>query len=149
MSPVRPNSQSRSRSRDPVHVTGRGGWGNIQVGGGGPSEKVIEEMDESERAAHHLAPGLYVLFFKFVNMWGQLTRFFLLGTQPAGVAGQTLALARYRPPRAPVTPTAPIILMRPMSTSSNPPVVAAGEIYPVTIRASPDTGTRTMPRQGF
>lgn len=58
MSPVRPNSQSRSRSREPaVHVTGRGGRGNIQVGG--PSEKVIEELDESERAAHHLAPGVH------------------------------------------------------------------------------------------
>jgi hypothetical protein len=52
-----PNSQSRSRSREPVHAGGRGGLGNIHAGG--PSEKTIEEMDESERAAHHLAAGVH------------------------------------------------------------------------------------------
>jgi hypothetical protein len=57
MSPARPISQSRSRSREPVHASGRGGAGNIHVGG--PTEMVIEEMDESERAAHHLAPGVH------------------------------------------------------------------------------------------
>jgi len=35
--------------------------GNIYQGG--PSEKVIEELDESERAAHLRASELYVLFF--------------------------------------------------------------------------------------
>jgi len=45
-----PGSQSRSRSREPAHAAGRGGVGNIHSGG--PSEKVIEELDESERAAH-------------------------------------------------------------------------------------------------
>jgi hypothetical protein len=76
MSPARPISQSRSRSREPVHASGRGGAGNIHVGG--PTETVIEEMDESERAAHHLAPGVCVLFsFLFQNA-EHLTRSFLL-----------------------------------------------------------------------
>jgi hypothetical protein len=55
-------SQSRSRSREPVqqvhvHVAGRGGLGNIHVGG--PSEKVIEELDESERASHLHPQGVH------------------------------------------------------------------------------------------
>jgi len=57
MSPSPPNSQSRSRSREPIHAAGRGGFGNIHAGG--PSEKVIEEQDESERAAHLHPPGLH------------------------------------------------------------------------------------------
>src|SRR5712671_5742637 len=43
-------SRSRSRSREPSHTSGRGGVGNLHLGG--PTEKVIEELDESERAAH-------------------------------------------------------------------------------------------------
>jgi hypothetical protein len=62
-----PNSQSRSRSREPIHATGRGGLGNIHAGG--PSEKAIEELDESERAAHLHPPGVYVLFsYLFQNV---------------------------------------------------------------------------------
>jgi len=57
MSPSPPQSQSRSRSREPSHATGRGGFGNIVTGG--ISEKVIEETDESERAAHLHAAGLH------------------------------------------------------------------------------------------
>lgn len=57
MSPSPPKSQSRSRSREPIHSTGRGGVGNIHAGG--PSEKVIEELDESERAAHLHPSGLH------------------------------------------------------------------------------------------
>jgi len=59
MSPSPPKSQSRSRSREPaaVHATGRGGLGNIVAPS--LSEKAIEELDESERAAHHLAPGVH------------------------------------------------------------------------------------------
>jgi len=51
------SSQSRSRSREPIHASGRGGMGNLHAGG--PSEKAIEEMDESERAAHQHAPGVH------------------------------------------------------------------------------------------
>ena len=61
MSGSPPSSQSRSRSREPTHAAGRGGFGNVHVGG--PSEKVIEELDESERAAHLHAPGVYVILF--------------------------------------------------------------------------------------
>jgi hypothetical protein len=58
MTGSRPDSQSRSRSREPaadahphnIHTYGRGGIGNIVLGG--PSEKVIEELDESERSSH-------------------------------------------------------------------------------------------------
>ena len=61
-SPLRPdsdsNSKSRSRSREPAHTTGRGGTGNMVLGG--PSEKVIEEQDESERSIHSHEPGMYV-----------------------------------------------------------------------------------------
>jgi len=52
-----PSSQSRSRSREPIHSGGRGGLGNIHAGG--PSEKAIEELDESERAAHQHAAGVH------------------------------------------------------------------------------------------
>jgi len=56
------SSQSRSRSREPIqaagiHGAGRGGLGNIHAGG--PSEKVIEELDESERAAHLHPAGVH------------------------------------------------------------------------------------------
>ena len=58
-SPQRPDSsKSRSRSREPVHTTGRGGAGNMYLGG--PSEKDIEEQDESERSSHAHEPGMYV-----------------------------------------------------------------------------------------
>ena len=67
MSPSPPKSQSRSRSREPIHSTGRGGIGNIHAGG--PSEKIIEELDESERAAHLHPSGLYVFFLSFFKMW--------------------------------------------------------------------------------
>lgn len=60
-SPLRPdsgsNSKSRSRSREPAHTTGRGGTGNMVLGG--PSEKVIEEQDESERSIHSHEPGMH------------------------------------------------------------------------------------------
>ncbi|KAF8477696.1 hypothetical protein DFH94DRAFT_755029 [Russula ochroleuca] len=54
-----PNSQSRCRSREPAHAAGRGGMGNMYIGG--PTEKIIEELDESERATHqHLrAEGVH------------------------------------------------------------------------------------------
>lgn len=58
MSVSPPDTQSRSRSREPNHGVGRGGFGNIQSGG--PSEKVIEELDESERAAHHHPLALHL-----------------------------------------------------------------------------------------
>ncbi|KAN0114287.1 hypothetical protein V8E52_006783 [Russula decolorans] len=58
MSGSPPSSQSRSRSREPaIHAAGRGGLGNIHAGG--PSEKVIEELDESERAAHLHPQGVH------------------------------------------------------------------------------------------
>jgi hypothetical protein len=62
-SPSRPDSdssRSRSRSREPAaHATGRGGWGNMVLGG--PSEKAIEELDESERSSFsHEQLGVYV-----------------------------------------------------------------------------------------
>jgi len=57
MSGSPPSSQSRSRSREPIHAAGRGGVGNIHAGG--PSEKVIEELDESERAAHLHPAGVH------------------------------------------------------------------------------------------
>jgi hypothetical protein len=61
-----PSSQSRSRSREPIHASGRGGAGNIIVGG--PSEKVIEELDESERATHQHPTGLYVFFLSLSKL---------------------------------------------------------------------------------
>lgn len=68
MSPSPPKSKSRSRSREPIHAAGRGGFGNIHAGG--PSEKAIEELDESERAAHLHATGVYVFVFCFSkNVW--------------------------------------------------------------------------------
>jgi len=57
MSGSPPDSQSRSRSREPIHAGGRGGFGNLHAGG--PPEKVIEELDESERAAHYHAAGVH------------------------------------------------------------------------------------------
>jgi len=58
----RPGSQSRSRSREPAadehaHTYGRGGLGNSVLGG--PSEKVIEELDESERSSHSHDSGVH------------------------------------------------------------------------------------------
>ncbi|KAF8477697.1 hypothetical protein DFH94DRAFT_755045 [Russula ochroleuca] len=47
MTNSRPNSQSRSRSREPAHASVRGGFGNVYAGG--PTEKTIEELDS---AAH-------------------------------------------------------------------------------------------------
>lgn len=64
-----PHSKSRSRSREPAHAGGRGGFGNIITGG--PSEKVIEELDESERASHQHAPGVYVLSYHFHFQYGK------------------------------------------------------------------------------
>jgi hypothetical protein len=52
-------SASRSRSREPAHTTGRGGYGNAYLGE--PLEKGILEVDEYERAAHAHPPGVYVL----------------------------------------------------------------------------------------
>jgi hypothetical protein len=52
-------SRSRSRSREPTYSTGRGGAGNIIRGG--PTEKDIEELDESERAAHLHPLGLHTV----------------------------------------------------------------------------------------
>jgi hypothetical protein len=83
----------------------------------------------------HLTRGLLCVIF--------------LGTPAAGVASRTLAMARYRTWKAPVTPTAPIILVRPMSTMRSPTAVVAEEISPVIIHASPESGTRTTPRQGL
>lgn len=60
------HSKSRSRSREPAYTGGRGGLGNVHVGG--PAEKVIEELDESERAAHQHAPGVYVLSYHHFHM---------------------------------------------------------------------------------
>jgi hypothetical protein len=50
--------------------------GNLHAGG--PSEKAIEEMDESERAAHQHAPGVYVFFLFFFKMSQHLTRSFIV-----------------------------------------------------------------------
>jgi hypothetical protein len=52
-------SKSRSRSREPaVHAAGRGGAGNMVLGG--PSEKDIQELDESERSSFSHELGVYV-----------------------------------------------------------------------------------------
>ena len=64
MTGSRPGSQSRSRSREPAadshtHTYGRGGLGNIVLGG--LSEKDIEELDESERSSHSHDSGVYVV----------------------------------------------------------------------------------------
>src|SRR5882672_2025875 len=56
-------SRSRSRSREPSHTSGRGGVGNLLLGG--PTEKEIEELDESERAAHLHPLRLCVSFPRF------------------------------------------------------------------------------------
>jgi hypothetical protein len=60
VSPQRDDSKSRSRSREPAHGTGRGGYGNMYLGG--PSEKDIEEQDESERASYSHESGMYASF---------------------------------------------------------------------------------------
>ncbi|KAH9169381.1 hypothetical protein EDB89DRAFT_2073070 [Lactarius sanguifluus] len=52
---TRPDSTSRSRSRDLVHSSGRGGIGNLYIGD--PVEKGILEVEEHERAAHQHLPG--------------------------------------------------------------------------------------------
>jgi hypothetical protein len=65
------NSQSRSRSRELAHTAGRGGVGNAYIGG--PTEKVIEEVDESERAAHQHLAGMCVFFFSLFQNADQLT----------------------------------------------------------------------------
>jgi len=97
--------------------------------------------------------GCTSFFLIFFKMSDHLTTEFyclsFLGTRLAGVALQTLALARYRTLRAPVTPTAPIILVRRMSTTPSLTVVVAEEISPVIIRASLESGTHTTPRQGL
>lgn len=74
------HSQSRSRSREPVHAGGRGGVGNIHVGG--LSEKAIMELDESERAAHLHPSMLYAFFcsFLFQNVGPPDTEFLLCVT---------------------------------------------------------------------
>jgi hypothetical protein len=62
MTGLRPGSQSRSRSREPAtnaHTSGRGGLGNMVVGG--PSEKVIEELDEAERSSHTHDSGVHTV----------------------------------------------------------------------------------------
>jgi hypothetical protein len=116
---------------------------------------VIEELDESERAAHHHASVVCVLFFLLcLKMSEHLTRSLLLcqfslGTPVAGVALRTLALARCRTSKAPVIPTAPIILESPMNTTASRTVVVAEEISRVIIRASLEPRTRTTARQGF
>lgn len=103
----RPNSKSRSRSREPAHAAGRGGFGNVIVGG--PTEKAIEELDESERAAHQHAAGLCVVFFFFAFSkcgpadHGLFCSYFS-GTPLGGEAWGTLRIARYRTARAPETP---------------------------------------------
>jgi hypothetical protein len=58
---TRPDSVSRSRSREPgLHSTGRGGVGNLYTGD--PIDRQILEVEESERAAHQHPPGVYVRF---------------------------------------------------------------------------------------
>jgi len=52
-----PRPGSFSRSREPSHTSGRGGLGSIYHGG--PTEKAIEELDESERASSQYPTGLY------------------------------------------------------------------------------------------
>jgi hypothetical protein len=97
-------------------------------------------------------PGCTSFCLLFQNVGPPDTLFYcdiFLGTPLAGVALQILSLARYRTSKAPVTPTAPIILISPMSTTASPTVVGAKEISPVIIRASPESGTRTTPRQGL
>jgi hypothetical protein len=54
---TRPDSKSRSRSRDLLHSTGRGGAGNLY--GGEPIERGILEVEESERASHQHPPGVH------------------------------------------------------------------------------------------
>jgi len=54
---IRPDSKSRSRSRDPVNSSGRGGAGNLYIGS--PVEKGILEVEENERAAHQHPAGVH------------------------------------------------------------------------------------------
>jgi len=53
----RPNSKSRSRSRDPVQSAGRGGIGNLYIGS--PVERGILEVEENERIAHKHPAGMH------------------------------------------------------------------------------------------
>jgi len=53
----RPDSKSRSRSRDPVNSAGRGGAGNLYPGS--PVERGILEVEENERAAHQHPAGMH------------------------------------------------------------------------------------------
>ncbi|KAI9447135.1 hypothetical protein BJY52DRAFT_1420490 [Lactarius psammicola] len=53
----RPDSKSRSRSRDLVHSSGRGGIGNLYIGE--PVERGILEVEENERAAHQHPLGVH------------------------------------------------------------------------------------------
>jgi hypothetical protein len=55
---IRSSSESRSRSREPVYGSGRGGIGNIHHSE--LSEQNIMEVDEHERATHQHALGVYV-----------------------------------------------------------------------------------------
>lgn len=143
-----PHSKSRSRSREPAHAGGRGGFGNIITGG--PSEKVIEELDESERASHQHAPGVYVLSYHFHFQYGKgppdTGTFFLFlpGTPPAGEARETLRLARYRTAKVVCTRMAPITRMRLIAMTPNPLVAAAGGISPAMPRANRGPRTRTL-----
>jgi hypothetical protein len=115
-------SRSRSRSRDPTYSTGRGGAGNIVRGG--PSEKDIEELDESERAAHLHPLGLYVSSPLFFVLGDHLTGLFP-GTPSAVEAQGTLPLTSYRTSKMSQTRMTPTIRTHPMCTTPNPPVVAA------------------------
>ncbi|KAN0139328.1 hypothetical protein V8E53_002829 [Lactarius tabidus] len=54
---TRPDSKSRSRSRDPVNSSGRGGAGNLYIGD--PVENRILEVEENERAAHQHPAGMH------------------------------------------------------------------------------------------
>lgn len=53
---TRPDSKSRSRSRDPVNSSGRGGVGNLYIGS--PVERGILEVEEQERVAHQHPAGM-------------------------------------------------------------------------------------------
>jgi hypothetical protein len=66
MTNSRPNPILRSRDREPTPATGRGGFGNVFVGG--PTQKAVEELDESERAAQQHPAGLCVSFLLFLKM---------------------------------------------------------------------------------
>ena len=79
---------------------------------GGPTETAIEELDESERAAHQHPAGVCVFFFSSFSKCGPADHgsycIFFSGTPLGGEASGTLRLARYRTVRAPETPTVSI-----------------------------------------